>query len=131
MMLSLSNAQGVLHLISSIFQGAKEEGQFSAPDWIIYQAAYGAMLFVDEVIENLERLLHVLDALDSDADLEYVGDDEPSLGDPERQAGPQKGVGTLADDREEECEDEGAQCDNECQYDCRFWGGAPAEMPGF
>jgi hypothetical protein len=42
--------------VVSNFQGTKDEGQFISPDWIIYQAVYGAMLLVDEAIENLDRL---------------------------------------------------------------------------
>jgi hypothetical protein len=70
--------------------------------------------------QEIERLLEVLDRLNEDPDLEPAGDEEPSLGAPERQAGSWKGIGLAADDRDEDdsdrepcCEDEGAQCDDE------------------
>lgn len=54
---------------------------------------------------TIERLINMLDDLEPDADL------EPSLG--WTDCGPDALANGLQDDREEECEDEGAQCDDE------------------
>lgn len=73
--------------------------------------------FRAQVCRLIERLINVLDDIDGDPDLEPIGDDEPSLS---------AAVPTLSwqgsqdawlqgpdDDREVECEGEGAQCDDE------------------
>ncbi|MEQ1943528.1 hypothetical protein ABMA32_14025 [Mesorhizobium sp. VNQ89] len=56
------------------------------------------------IATTIERLISILDAMDPDPDL------EPWLSG-------QLGTGDLGDDREEECEDEGAQCDDEGEPD--------------
>lgn len=59
---------------------------------------------------TIERLINMLDDLDPDVDL------EPSLG--WTDSGPDALVKDChQDDREEECEDEGAQCDDEGEPD--------------
>ena len=82
-----------------------------------------------QIVEaEIERLIGLLDVLDPDPDLESTSDEEPWLGAP---AGIHaNGHGTNweglnsqghhdreddGDDREEVSEDEGAQCDDECE----------------
>ena len=61
--------------------------------------------------ETVDRLLALLDAMDAPGeDLEPQGDEEPSLGSVQHHGAWSTGS---TDDREEECEDEGAQCDDE------------------
>ncbi len=83
--------------------------------------------------EAVERLIAALDALDGDADLEDTGDAEPSLGSLEhlgRYAQDHWATGAT-DDREEVCEDEGAQCDDEgCDPDREDGGDAEPDAPG-
>jgi hypothetical protein len=79
---------------------------------------------------TIERLINLLDHLEPDVDLEEGGDLEPSLGWNDR--GPQALVkGVAHDDREEECEDEGAQCEDEgaAEHDAPIfmWGGNEKE----
>lgn len=74
-------------------------------------------VLLEHLLDTTHKVIAELDALDGDTDL------EPSLATPERH--PNAGryaaadMGQLrwaqgaADDREEECEDEGAQCDDE------------------
>ena len=62
---------------------------------------------------EIERLIGLLDTMDEDPDLEPEGNDEPSLGATERQSGSWKGLSAMCDDREEDSEDEGAQCEDE------------------
>lgn len=73
-----------------------------------------------QLSSTIENLINMLDDLSPDCDLEDGADLEPSLGWSER--GPQAtavfnasfdGRGSMHDDRELECEDEGAQCDDE------------------
>lgn len=65
---------------------------------------------------TIERLINLLDDLAPDTDLEDGGDAEPWLG--WTDIGPQAlAKGVDHDDREEECEDEGAQCDDEGEID--------------
>lgn len=73
---------------------------------------------------EIERLIDMLDQIDEDPDLESTGDEEPWLGAP---AGIQSngfstnwhGLNSQGnDDREEDCEDEGAQCDDEGAIEC-------------
>jgi hypothetical protein len=81
----------------------------------------------------VERLLAKLDALDGDADLEDTGDAEPSLGAPERlgRYAQDHWAASGTDDREEVCEDEGAQCDDEgCDPDREDGGDAEPDAPG-
>lgn len=70
----------------------------------------------DSIEDEIERLIAMLDALETDVDLEPVGDDEPILGWPDRLVGygvARRFTGSNDDEREEVCEDEGAQCDDE------------------
>ena len=61
--------------------------------------------------ETVDRLLTLLDAMDAPGeDLEPQGDEEPSLGSVAHHGAWATGA---TDDREEDCEDEGAQCDDE------------------
>ena len=71
--------------------------------------------FIRPLLESeIERLIAALDLLDADPDLEPEGNDEPWLGAPDQQSGSWSGIMALGnDDREEECEDEGAQCEDE------------------
>ena len=62
---------------------------------------------------EIQRLIDMLDALDADVDLEDVADLEPALSISERHCGSWTWTGLVDDDREVECEDEGAQCDDE------------------
>ena len=57
---------------------------------------------------EIDRLINLLDLLDADPDLENDGNDEPSLGATEHQAGSWIGVSTMCGDREQQCDDEGA-----------------------
>jgi hypothetical protein len=56
MYLSLSRAQGVMHLLECNFEGTKENGAFRLPDWLLYHSIFAASRLVDEAFENLERL---------------------------------------------------------------------------
>ena len=56
---------------------------------------------------TIERLITILDLLDGDPD------SEPMLGATEYQSGSWFGISWAGDDMEQECEDEGAQCDDE------------------
>lgn len=69
--------------------------------------------FRQHIEDEIERLIAMLDAMEPDPDLEDGADSEPWLG--------WSGNGSLSlmgvtDDREQECEDEGAQVDEE--YSC-------------
>ncbi len=85
-------------------------------DLVIHPAATRHQ-FRAQVCRLIDRLINVLDDIDGDPDLEPAGDDEPSLS---------AAVPILSwhgsqdawlqgpdDDREDESEDEGAQCDDE------------------
>ncbi len=85
--------------------------------------------------EEIDRLIHVLDVLDNDPELEdnadlepSTGDEEPSIGAPNEPVGSWRSVGNAegdgdreqdtcddedSHDRETCCEDEGAQCGGE------------------
>jgi hypothetical protein len=87
---------------------------------------------VRPLIESeIDRLIGILDLLEPDPDFEEgadheedFSDDEPWLGAPEsrfRYGGGTEWSGLNSqgnDDREEDCEDEGAQCDDEGAIDC-------------
>jgi hypothetical protein len=62
----------------------------------------------------IERLVALLDEIDPDPDLEDDASGEPSLGwpVPDEWFGHRIGFDT-GDDREQQCEDEGAQCEDE------------------
>ena len=83
---------------------------------------------------EIDRLIHVLDVLDNDPELEdnadlepSTGDEEPSIGAPNEPVGSWRGAGVEGDDDREQdncddedshdrepcCEDEGAQCEGE------------------
>lgn len=68
------------------------------------------------IATTVERLIDMLDAMEPDFDLEETGDDEPSIGWANSQQGMGGGSGAygpLDDEREDACEDEGAQCEDE------------------
>ncbi|MFZ5674421.1 MAG: hypothetical protein ACOZAM_15805 [Pseudomonadota bacterium] len=67
-----------------------------------------------QIEDEIERLIGMLDAMDPDSDLEDSGDREPWLGAAEGDRYSNHGWDlSPSDEREEECEDEGAQCDDE------------------
>lgn len=72
---------------------------------------------------EIERLINLLDDMSDDADLEDGGDDEPTLGAPE-QSTPHGGWARgSTDDREDVCEDEGAECADDREGDELQHGG--------
>lgn len=91
---------------------------------------------LNALFDRATALITALDVMEADGeDLEDGADDEPSLGWGERGPGsivswPNDGRGSMHDDRELECEDEGAQCDDE-GVDERELDDADYDAPGF
>ncbi len=73
------------------------------------------------IVTTIERLINMLDDMEGDPDLEPDADGEPSLGWPDARGLSQLGFvelrGPPNDDREADCEGEGAQCDDEGAID--------------
>lgn len=73
--------------------------------------------FRAQVCRLIDSLITVLDDIDGDSDMEPTGDFEPSLSAAvpalSWQGSPDGWIQGSDDDREEECEGEGAQCDDE------------------